>query len=174
MSAAEPTGLLDRLRALVDLFWRELAKFGVVGAVAFVIDFGGFNLLFYGPMAGHLATSKIVSGALATVVAWVGNRLWTFRHRRHRPVHHEALLFFVVNGVGLLVSTGYLNATHDWLGWTSRAAVNLNTVIGIALATGLRFYAYRQLVFAGELIGDDDRAVEDLQPQDPGRKRSRP
>jgi len=167
VTAARPAGPLERLRGLVDLFWRELAKFGVVGAVAFVIDFGGFNLLFYGPMAGHLATSKIVSGAVATVVAWVGNRLWTFRHRRHRPVHHEALLFFVVNGVGLLVSTGYLNATHDWLWWTSRAAVNLNTFIGIALATGLRFYAYRQLVFAGERPGDVDRTVGGLQRQDP-------
>jgi len=154
--------LLDRLRVLVELFWRELAKFGLVGAVAFVIDFGGFNLLFYGPLAGHLATAKIVSGAVATVAAWVGNRLWTFRHRRHRPVHHEAFLFFVVNGVGLLVSTGYLNATHDWLGWTSRPAVNLNTVIGIGFATGLRFYAYRQFVFAAELPGSVDDTVEDL------------
>lgn len=169
MTAAPPAGPLERLRGLVDLFWRELAKFGVVGAIAFAIDLGGFNLLFYGPLAGHLTTSKIVSGAVATVVAWVGNRLWTFRHRRHRPMHHEALLFFVVNGVGLLVSTGYLNATHDWLEWTSRAAVNLNTFIGIAIATGLRFYAYRQLVFAGERPGDVDPTLGDLQRQDPNR-----
>jgi len=162
VDAARPIGPLDRLRVLVDLLWRELAKFGVVGTIAFVIDFGGFNLLFYGPLAGHLATSKIVSGAVATVVAWVGNRLWTFRSRSHRPVHHEALLFFAVNGAGLLLSTGYLNATHDWLDWTSRAAVNVNTVIGIGLATCLRFYAYRQFVFAGELPRAVDDAVEDV------------
>lgn len=104
---------IDRLRGVVHILWRELAKFGVVGAAAFIIDFGGFNLLFYGPLSGHLSTSKVASGGLATLFAWAGNRLWTFRHRRNRPVHHEAMLFFAVNGLGLLLSTGYLNATHD-------------------------------------------------------------
>ena len=40
--------------SVVDVFWRELAKFGVVGAIAFLIDFGGFHVLFYGPLQGHL------------------------------------------------------------------------------------------------------------------------
>jgi putative flippase GtrA len=151
----QPT-LVGRLEGLVSLFWRELAKFGVIGAIGFVIDFGGFNLLFYGPLAGHLTTSKIISGATATLVAWVGNRMWTFRHRRNRPAHHEALLFFVVNGVGLVISTLWLNITHDYFGLTSRGAVNLNTIIGIGLATVFRFWAYRQVVFAGEHPGDPE------------------
>lgn len=150
-----PPGLVGRIRGLVTLFWREVAKFGVVGAVAFVIDLGGFNLLFYGPLEGRLATSRLISGAAATTVAWIGNRLWTFRHRRRRAVHHEALLFFFVNGLGLLVSTGYLNATHDWLDMTTRLAVNVNNIIGIAIATLMRFWAYRRFVFVGELPDDE-------------------
>ena len=97
--------LVDRissyLRATVDRVWREAAKFGVVGAIAFVIDVGGFNLLYHGPLAGRLTSSRVVSGVIATLVAWLGNRFWTFRHRANRKVHHEALLFFLVNGVGL-------------------------------------------------------------------------
>ena len=156
MTEDRPHTLVGRLQGLVSLFWRELAKFGVIGAVGFVIDFGGFNLLFYGPLAGHLTTSKIISGAAATLVAWVGNRMWTFRHRRNRPAHHEALLFFAVNGVGLAISTLWLNFTHDGLNLTSRGAVNLNTIIGIGLATIFRFWAYRQVVFAGEHPGDPE------------------
>lgn len=156
MTDARPTGPTERLRGLVSIFWRELAKFGIIGAVGFVIDFGGFNLLFYGPLAGHLTTSKIISGVAATLVAWIGNRMWTFRHRRNRPAHHEALLFFVVNGVGLVISTLWLNFTHDYLGLTSRGQVNLNTIIGIGLATIFRFWAYRQVVFAGERPGDPE------------------
>jgi len=152
---------IDRLRGVVRILWRELAKFGVVGAAAFIIDFGGFNLLFYGPLAGHLTTSKVVSGGLATLFAWAGNRLWTFRHRRNRPVHHEAMLFFAVNGLGLLLSTGYLNAAHDLLGWTSRVAVSVNTVIGIGLATLWRFYAYRKFVFAPEIANDVSQETEE-------------
>ena len=156
MTDARPAGLMERLRGLVSIFWRELAKFGIIGAVGFVIDFGGFNLLFYGPMTGHLTTSKIISGVAATLVAWVGNRMWTFRHRRNRPAHHEAMLFFVVNGVGLVISTLWLNFTHDHLGLTTRGQVNLNTIIGIGLATIFRFWAYRQVVFAGERPGDPE------------------
>ncbi len=156
MTDVESPSLLHRLRILVDVFWRELAKFGIVGAVAFVIDFVGFNLLFYGPLAGHLTTSKIVAGTVATTTAWVGNRIWTFRHRRNRPAHHEALLFFAVNGAGLLLTILYLNLTHDVLGWTSRSAVNVNNLIGIALATVLRFYFYRTVVFRREHPGDPE------------------
>lgn len=146
--------LADRIRSLVDVFWRELAKFGIVGAIAFVIDFGGFHVLFYGPLEGHLATAKILSGVAATTFAWVGNRMWTFRHRRNRPMHHEAMMFFVVNGIGLVIATLWLNFTHDTLGMDSRTAVSVNTVVGIALATVFRFWAYRQFVFAGEHPGD--------------------
>jgi putative flippase GtrA len=154
--ASPRPGLLDRIRDVIDIFWREVAKFGVIGAVAFLIDFGGFNLLFYGPLAGHLTTSKIISGVAATAFAWMGNRVWTFRHRRSRPAHHEAMLFFVVNGIGLVISTLWLNFTHDVLDLTSRGAVNLNTIIGIGLATIFRFWAYRQFVFAGEHVGDPE------------------
>ncbi|MEP6650376.1 MAG: GtrA family protein [Lapillicoccus sp.] len=149
-------GLFDRIRGVVDIFWREVAKFGVIGAGGFIIDFGGFNLLFYGPLAGHLTTSKVISGVVATAFAWVGNRMWTFRHRRNRPAHHEALLFFAVNGVGLVISTLWLNFSHDILNLTSRSAVNLNTIIGIGLATIFRFWMYRQFVFAGEHPGDPE------------------
>jgi putative flippase GtrA len=154
--ASPRPGLFDRIRDVVDIFWREVAKFGVIGAVAFLIDFGGFNLLFYGPLAGHLTTSKILSGVAATAFAWVGNRLWTFRHRRSRPAHHEAMLFFGVNGIGLVISTLWLNFSHDVLNFTSRGAVSLNTIIGIGLATIFRFWAYRQFVFAGEHLGDPE------------------
>ena len=147
--AAVDAGTVGRLRRLVSVFWREVAKFGVVGMFAFAIDLGLFNLLFYGVFDGEgLARSRILSGAVSTTFAWVGNRTWTFRHRRNRAPHHEALLFFGVNAVGLAISTGYLNATHDLLHWTSPLAVNVNNVIGIGIATLLRFWAYRTIVFA--------------------------
>jgi putative flippase GtrA len=156
----QPASLADRIRSVVDVFWREMAKFGIVGAIAFLIDFGGFHLLYYGPLQGHLTTAKILSGIAATIFAWVGNRMWTFRHRRNRPVHHEAMLFFVVNGIGLVIATLWLNFTHDTLGMVSPTAVSLNTILGIALATVFRFWAYRQFVFAGEHLGDSEEPAE--------------
>jgi putative flippase GtrA len=40
----ERLSLLDRVRGAIDVLYREMLKFGVVGAVAFVIDLGGYNL----------------------------------------------------------------------------------------------------------------------------------
>ncbi len=58
--------------------------------------------------------------------------------------------------MGLVISTLYLNATHDLLHMDSRLAVNVNTIIGIGLATIFRFWAYRQFVFSGEHPGDPE------------------
>ena len=72
------------------------------------------------------------------------------------------MLFFLVNGVGLAIATLYLNATHDLLHMDSRLAVNINTIIGIGLATIFRFWAYRQFVFAGEHPGDPDQEAAEI------------
>ena len=49
----------------VDRLWHEVAKFGVVGLVALVVDVGLFNLLRFaggeGPMYDKPLTAKIVS-----------------------------------------------------------------------------------------------------------------
>ena len=42
---ADRPPLFDRARGAIDVLVREMLKFGMVGAVAFVIDLGGYNLL---------------------------------------------------------------------------------------------------------------------------------
>lgn len=142
--------LLDALRGALDVLYREMIKFGVVGAVAFVVDLGLANLLWHTVLEDKVTTAKIISGAAATLVAWAGNRQWTFRHRRSRPVHHEVGLFFGVNVVALGIAAVTLAASHYGLGFTSRIADNVATVIGIGFGTLFRFWAYRRWVFAGE------------------------
>ncbi|GGL29079.1 GtrA family protein [Phycicoccus endophyticus] len=151
---APPRGPLGRavaaLREALDVLYREVIKFGVVGAVAFVVDLGLANLLWHTVLADRVTTAKIVSGAVATLVAWVGNRQWTFRHRRSRRMHHEVGLFFGVNLVALGISALVLALSHYTLGLDSTLADNVATVLGIGLGTLFRFWAYRRLVFAHE------------------------
>lgn len=146
---------MERLRGAVDVLYREMIKFGIIGAVAFVVDLGGANLLWHTVMPQKVTTAKIISGAAATLVAWVGNRAWTFRHRRSRPVGHEVVLFFTVNLVALGISAGVLALSHYGLGYTSRLADNIATILGIGLGTLFRFWAYRRFVFAHEPIAED-------------------
>ncbi len=153
-TAPPPTGAIARLiestRGAMDVIYREMIKFGVVGAMAFVIDLGLANLLWHTVMSDKVTTAKIISGAVATLFSWVGNRQWTFRHRRSRPAHHEVVLFFGVNLVALGISALALFLSHYGLGFTTILADNVATIVGIGLGTLFRFWAYRRFVFAGE------------------------
>lgn len=143
-------GLVDSLRGAIGVLYREVIKFGVVGALAFVVDIGLANILWHTVLSEKVTTAKLISGAVATLVAWIGNRQWTFRHRRSRPAHHEVALFFGVNLVALGIAAVALYVSHYGLGYESRLADNVATLIGIGLGTLFRFWAYRRFVFAGE------------------------
>jgi putative flippase GtrA len=139
-------GVYDRLGHLM----RELVKFGMVGAVAFVIDVGLFNLLLHD--TGKPLTSKTISTVVATTAAYIGNRLWTFRRRSRSGVGREYVLFFLLNGVGLAISLGCLAISHYVLGFTSRLADNIAAnVVGLVLGTTFRFWSYRRWVFPAVL-----------------------
>ena len=147
------TALLERPRALLGVLGRELVKFGAVGAVCFVIDVGLFNLLRFGdagPLADRPVTAKVVSASVATLVAWAGNRWWTFRRRRHPAVLRELVLFFAMNGVALVIAVMCLVVSHYVLGLRSPVADNVAAnVVGVVLGTAFRFVAYRLWVFRG-------------------------
>jgi len=143
------TGLVARAYAKLAGLYREIAKFGIVGLSALVVDIGLFNLLLYfGPLEGKPLTAKIVSVAAATTVAYFGNRFWTFKHRGRTSFTREYVLFFALNGVAMLIAVGCLWFSHYALGLDSPLADNISaTVVGLALGTMFRFWSYRKFVF---------------------------
>jgi putative flippase GtrA len=163
-AAPERTSLFRSLVNQVDRLWHEVAKFGIVGLCAFVIDVGLFNLLRFaggdGPLYDKPLTAKVISVAVATTFAYFGNRYWTFRHRGRTSFGREYLLFFVLNGVGMLISVTCLWFSHYALGFTSPLADNISAnVVGLALGTMFRFWSYRRWVFPDDAEAADDAAV---------------
>lgn len=145
-----------RLRAAASALIAQLAKFGVVGAVAYVVDVGLFNLLSYvgSPplLAGQPLAAKVASAGVATVVAWLGNRYWTFRHHRRPDRAREFVLYLIMCMIGLLISLVCLWVSHYVLGFTSPLADNISAnVIGLAAGTAFRFWAYRRFVFTHQV-----------------------
>ena len=125
---------------------RELMKFGVVGGFAFLVDIGLFNLLLHA--TDKPLTSKTISAVVATTVAYIGNRHWTFRRRERSGVRREYTLFFLLNGVGLVIALACLAISHYLLDFTSRLTDNIAANgVGLALATTFRFWSYRRWVF---------------------------
>ena len=131
----------------------ELARFGSVGAAAYVVDLGLFNLLRFGPgdLLGHKPlTAKVISVAVSTMVAWLGNRYWTFSDRRSSSRGRELAGFVVVNIGGMVIAVGCLAFSHYVLGLTSGLADNISANgVGLVLGMVWRYVLYKRLVFTG-------------------------
>ncbi len=124
----------------------ELLKFGTVGALAFVIDFGGTNLLRFGVGLGPL-TSKVVATIAAATFAYAGNRFWTYRHRQQSGLAREYVLFFVLNGIGLLPSLITIGFVSYALGLHDTVSYNIAQAVGLVLGTLFRLWSYKKWVF---------------------------
>ena len=137
----------------------ELARFLSVGGVAFVVDMGLFNLLRFGPgelLAEKPITAKVISTLVATMVSWVGNRLWTFSQHRTQHRGRELLLFVVVNGLGLAVGAAPLAFSQYVLHLDGPVPDNVANLLGIALGTALRYVGYKRWVFTGDALTPDE------------------
>ncbi len=140
------------LKARIERLFKELSRFLTVGAVAYVVDVGVFNALrFLGdsaPLASKPLTAKVISTVLAVLVAYVGNKKWTYGHRNGQTVRKELLLFFGLNAIAMVIALGCLWFSHYILGFTSPLADNISAnIIGIGLGTIFRFLTYRKWVF---------------------------
>ena len=101
-----------------------------------------------GPLHDKPLTASAISVSASVVVAWLGSRYWTFRHRQRAPVHHELALFVLINAIGLLITMACLGFSRYVLREEGVLADNLaKTLIGTGLATVFRFWAYRKFVF---------------------------
>ena len=156
-------GPLHRLRGAVDVLYREMIKFGAVGALAYVVDLAVFNLLRTGlwafepgPLANKPLTAKVIAVVVATIVSYVLNREWSFRTRGGRDRHQEATLFFVISAIGVAVYTAPLAISRYVLG-LQVPEVSLLTqevadfvaaqIIGVLLGMAFRWWAFRRYVF---------------------------
>ena len=150
MSASPSPSVASRARRL----WDEMARFGTVGALAFVVDVLVFNALRFegeiwsGPLSHKPITAKVLSVSVATVVSYAGNRHWTWGHRTRRSVGRQLVLFGGLNAVGMLIAVLCLAVSHYVLGFTSALADNISANgVGLALGTLFRFWSYRRWVF---------------------------
>ena len=140
----------------IALKHRELVKFALVGGTCFVID----TVLFFGiktvVLPNNPVTAKIIATLVATIVSYVLNREWSFRTRGGRERHHEAALFFLVNGIGIVLNSAPLYVArylfHLQEPNVSRLAEEISDflsaqIVGTLIAMAFRWYGYKKWVF---------------------------
>ncbi|WP_313673899.1 GtrA family protein [Mycolicibacterium sp.] len=147
----------------------ELIKFAIVGATTFVIDSSIFFALKLTVLEPKPVTAKVIAGIVAVIASYILNREWSFRDRGGRERHHEALLFFGVSGVGVVLAMAPL--------WFSSYVLDLRVpnvsltienladfvsayIIGNLLQMGFRFWAFRRWVFPDEFGRNPDMTLE--------------
>ena len=135
----------NALKLLRDLI-PELAKFGAVGVVGAVVDLGGASVLYGVYHVGPLK-AKFISILTATVITYVGNRFWTFRHRDNERWLRQIVLFAVLNGIGLLIAEAVIAVGNYGLDQKSNLAYTAASIVGTGLATIFRYLSYKRWVF---------------------------
>ncbi|WNI15799.1 GtrA family protein [Actinacidiphila sp. ITFR-21] len=137
---------LRSLRSRLRLVYREIAKFGAVGAVGVLVNIGVFNLVRH---STELQTVR--ASILATVVSiafnYLGFRYFTYRDRDKAGRTRELSLFLFFSAIGLVIENGVLYLATYAFGWDSQLQSNVFKFAGIGVATLFRFWSYRTWVF---------------------------
>ncbi len=135
---------------------KELVKFLFVGGTAFVVDTAIFLFLKSTILEPKPIVAKVISTLVATIVSYVLNREWSFSTRGGRAQHHEAALFFLISGVGVLVTIAPLAFSRYVLQlevphvsrFTQEVADFVSAqIIGTLFAMVFRWWAFRRFVF---------------------------
>jgi putative flippase GtrA len=141
--------LYERFRQLVH----EAAKFGAVGAIAFLTATIGTNLLHFRAGLDPL-TSNVIATIAGTLVSFFGNRYWTFRHREGSTMAREYVVFFALNGIGLGIQLVCISFTYYLLNMHGKLAYNVALIFGIGLGTLFRFWSYRRWVWVAPPVAE--------------------
>lgn len=92
----------------------QLAKFGVVGVVATVIDFGVMNVLHYG-MHLDILIANTVGFIISLIFNYLASMTFVFEHREGMSRRHEFAIFVVLSIIGLLLNDGIVVALNKGL-----------------------------------------------------------
>lgn len=161
------------LSAVFDLIARfkkeihELGKFGVIGAIAWVVDTAVFKACLDANANQYLAA--VISTLVSATVAFLGNRFWTWRDRRGSSLHREYVLYAFFNAIGLLIAIGCLLVNDKILGslWpsvfhTQLASIVAKNGVGLVLGTTFRFWSYKRFVFPKQIHDEPAIAEADF------------
>jgi putative flippase GtrA len=135
---------------------RELLKFATVGGITFVITLAINYTLKLTVLQRNPVTALAVAVIIATIVSYLLNREWAFRTRGGRERHHEATLFFLISGIGVVlnsapeyVSRYFLHLQVPAVSFFTQEVADFvsGMIVGTLVAMLFRWWAFKKWVF---------------------------
>lgn len=93
----------------------QVMKFGVVGALAFVVDYGLLALLTEVFGVNYLVSATI-SFTASVVFNYAASMRYVFTHKEGMSRRREFAIFVVLSAIGLLINNGCMWAGVELLG----------------------------------------------------------
>lgn len=128
-----------------------IIKFGSVGFISYLVNLITFNILVYFKFSPLYQSSKIgtlIAGLLSILVAFIGNRNWTWKNRNFHKVKKQIALFILVNLLAIIFNLLLLYIFRDILLIRSQLVDNIIVnIIGQVIGTIFRFYMYNKVIF---------------------------
>lgn len=127
-----------RFNGYVNKLIEQVVKFGVVGVVAFVIDWGILNVLV-GLFHMHNVLASTISFLISLVFNYLASMKFVFTHREDMARWMEVVIFVLVAAVGLFINDAIIwlstfGMNHDAFN-SQHAEYLLRTNIGKLIAT---------------------------------------
>ena len=121
----------------------QIMKFGVVGVVATVIDFGIMNLLHYG-LGLNILIANTSGFIISLIFNYVASMKYVFAHKEGMS-RREFIIFVVLSVIGLALNDGIVLALNAGLGLEA----NIAKICATALVMVYNFVT-RKIFLEGE------------------------
>ena len=94
----------------------QFMKFGVVGAIAFVIDYGLLALLTEAFGVNYLVSATI-SFTVSVIFNYVASMRYVFTHKEDMSRRREFIIFVVLSVIGLIINNVLMWAGVELIAW---------------------------------------------------------
>lgn len=134
----------------------QMMKFGVVGIIAFVIDYGLMVLLTELVGLNYLVSATI-SFTVSVIFNYIASMRYVFAHKEGMSRKREFTIFVVLSVIGLGINNGLM-----WLG-TSLIGISylITKIFATACVTVWNFVTRKKFLDAGD-IGNAESTVEEI------------
>lgn len=135
---------------------KQFLKFGVVGGVAFLIDYGVLMLLNVGFGVDSVIAAAI-SFCISVVFNYVASMRFVFEHRDDLSRKKEFVIFIILSAIGLGLNEICMGAGKVILGETP-FMVTVAKLIATAIVSVWNFFSRKKWLDAGSTDSANDSA----------------